>query len=425
MRMKKDILFLCQFFYPEYNSSATLPFDTAKHLAAHGFSVNALCGYPKEYCREKNVTLREDKCGIGIRRIRYFQMARGRRLSRLINYFSFTVSAFFHLAELRKYESVIVYSNPPVLPIVAVLGNILFGTKIVFVAYDMYPEVAYASKSLRRGGIIDRVMRWINHIMYSRASCAVALTDEMKAFLVLNRPEISPEKIVTIANWAHEKERKVDPADYLRFGYAEDSFIVSYFGNMGICQDMETLMGAAEKLKEHPKVRFLITGHGNKKDSVQQRIRENGLRNVQFLDYLTGEDFEQAVAVSSCCVVSLERGLKGTCAPSKYYSYLQGGQPVLAVVEKGSYLEEEVINWRIGYAVSLGDSDMLAHVIEDMADHPEEREAMRRRAHDLYEREYAMEIGLGKYADVLREVLNSVAPKRPQSCVLCRPSRRA
>ena len=47
--MKKDILFLCQFFYPEHNSSATLPFDTAQYLANHGFSVDALCGYPKEY----------------------------------------------------------------------------------------------------------------------------------------------------------------------------------------------------------------------------------------------------------------------------------------------------------------------------------------------------------------------------------------
>ena len=53
-RVKKDILFLCQFFYPEHNSSATLPFDTAKYLSFHGFSVDALCGYPKEYSSTKD-----------------------------------------------------------------------------------------------------------------------------------------------------------------------------------------------------------------------------------------------------------------------------------------------------------------------------------------------------------------------------------
>ena len=46
---KQDVLFLCQFFYPEYNSSATLPWDTAKYLAKSGLSVGAVCGYPKEY----------------------------------------------------------------------------------------------------------------------------------------------------------------------------------------------------------------------------------------------------------------------------------------------------------------------------------------------------------------------------------------
>ena len=45
---KRDILFLGQFFYPDHNSSATLPFDTARYLASQGYTVDALVGYPKE-----------------------------------------------------------------------------------------------------------------------------------------------------------------------------------------------------------------------------------------------------------------------------------------------------------------------------------------------------------------------------------------
>ena len=37
MGKKKDILFLCQFFYPEYISSAQLPFETAVALKEAGF----------------------------------------------------------------------------------------------------------------------------------------------------------------------------------------------------------------------------------------------------------------------------------------------------------------------------------------------------------------------------------------------------
>lgn len=152
--MKRDVLFLCQFFYPEYNSSATLPFDTARYLAQRGYSVGALCGYPKEYSAGGQVPIREAKDGVSIRRLRYMQLSRRSRLGRLINYFSFTLSVLLHLFEIRNYRAVIVYSNPPVLPIAAILANKLFKTKIIFVSYDVYPEVAYASGSLTAGGAI-------------------------------------------------------------------------------------------------------------------------------------------------------------------------------------------------------------------------------------------------------------------------------
>lgn len=401
--MKKDILFLCQFTYPEYVSSAVLTFDTAKYFVAHGFTVGVLSGYPKEYSKGKDVPPRETVEGVDIRRIRYLQMARGKRLGRLINYFSFTISALFHTPLIRKYRSVIVYSNPPVLPLIAILSNIIFGTRIIFVAYDVYPEIAYASKSIIPGDRIDRVMQWINHKLYKRVFRVVALTDEMKSFIAKNRPEISPDKIVTIANWAHESVREASPEAYNRFGYTEDQFIVSYFGNMGICQDMETLMDAAERLKDFSKIRFLIVGHGSKREYIEQRIKNKGLNNVQLLGFLTGDDFEQAVAVSSCCVVSLEKGLIGTCAPSKYYSYLKGGKPVLAVVEKGSYLQEEIEYERIGYAVSHGESEKLAGTILQIAADTQERSAMGKRANDLYQREYDKGIGLGKYANTILE----------------------
>ena len=59
MKQKKDVLFLCQFFYPEYISSAQLPFDTVMALKNAGFSVDALCGYPQEYLDGRDIPVRE------------------------------------------------------------------------------------------------------------------------------------------------------------------------------------------------------------------------------------------------------------------------------------------------------------------------------------------------------------------------------
>ncbi len=53
--MKKDILIMCQYFYPEYVSSAVLPTELAVDLASKGWSVDVLCGQPREYTLENRV----------------------------------------------------------------------------------------------------------------------------------------------------------------------------------------------------------------------------------------------------------------------------------------------------------------------------------------------------------------------------------
>ena len=102
MKKKKDILFLCQFFYPEYISSATLPFDTCKALRKAGSSVDVLCGYPLEYAEGKNIPMKEEVDGIGIHRVKYIQMDRKGFLGRIVNYFSLTFMMLLHIGKLEK-----------------------------------------------------------------------------------------------------------------------------------------------------------------------------------------------------------------------------------------------------------------------------------------------------------------------------------
>ncbi len=401
--MKKDILFLCQFFYPEHNSSATLPFDTAKHLASLGYSVDALCGYPKEYSDEKGIPLKENKDGVNIKRLRYIQFSRVGKIGRLINYFSFTLAVLLRIFTLKNYRSVVVYSNPPVLPLAPVLANKLFKTKIVFVAYDIYPEVAYSSASLSEGGLIDVVMKRINSSLYKNASAVVALTEEMKDFILKNRPQAEDKRVFVIPNWAHESERKADKKDYEKFGFENGELVVSYFGNMGICQDVETMLYAIKRLKDDDGVRFLIVGHGNKKAYVEQQTAD--IQSVRVYGFLTDEDFKAAAAVASCGIVSLEKGLMGTCAPSKYYSYLQSGCAILSVVEKDSYIAKEVSVEKIGISVEIGDGEALVKAIRFLKSNRDICEAMGNRAAALYNIEYSKNIAMEKYSDLFGKLL--------------------
>lgn len=364
-RKKKDVLFLCQFFYPEYISSAMLPFQTACAYAKQGLKVGALCGYPKEYS-DKQVRRKEKKAGIEITRLKYIQLQRSNFFGRLINYFSFTTAVLLNIRKFRDYKYVIVYSNPPILPIAALLASKLYGCKIIFVAYDLYPEIAIKTDVLRDASIIAKVMKWINKELYSRAYRVVALSNDMRNFIIKNR-SINSKRVIVIPNWDTTIKKNTKQHENQFAKEYEGKIVVSYLGNMGTCQDMETLLGAIRELKNDSRIQFLLAGHGNKKEKIEQIVKDENLENVKVLGFLQGQDFEDALNISTYSVVSLEKSLVGLCVPSKTYSYIEAGIPIIAIMEK-SDLTEDIEKYKCGFWINNGDIRILAESLRKVVD---------------------------------------------------------
>ena len=401
MKKKRDILFLCQFFYPEYISSATLPFDTAVALRRAGYSVDALCGYPFEYAADKHVPLTEEVEGIRIKRVKYIQMDRKGFLGRLVNYFSLTFMMFLRLFQLAKYRAVVVYSNPPILPWIASWAKVLFGTKLIFVAYDLYPEVATRTGVLREGNFICRLMDHINRCVYRRADAVVALSGDMKAYIVAHRP-IAPERVHVIPNWFEDKIHNPGE-DNVFSDTVKGRFTVSYFGNMGTAQDMQTILDTIRLLKDDGSVFFLFAGHGNKMAVLKEIIAEEGLSNARIFDFLHGKDFEDALAISDCALVTLEKGVTGLCVPSKTYSYMMQGLPLVAVMDDCDIVQDMVSG--AGCWVKNGEPEQLAKAIRMMRDDPDHRRFMSQKCRELYLKKYTREICTGKYVSLFQKII--------------------
>jgi len=402
LKKKKDILFLCQFFYPEYISSAQLPLDTALALKNAGYSVDALCGYPREYSDGENIPLRETVNGIGIHRLKYIQTGRSGFLGRLINYFSFTLMVLLHLLEMAQYRAVVVYSNPPILPWIASWAKPLFGCKLVFVSYDLYPEVATVTNTLREGNIICRLMDHINKCVYRRADKVVALSSEMKAYILSHR-KAADAQVEVIPNWYADQGALPPNRENNRFRETVgDCFVVSYFGNMGTMQDMQTILGAIRELKEEP-VFFLFAGHGNKMERLKTIVEEEDICNVAIYDFLHGQDFRDALAISDCALVSLEKGATGLCVPSKTYSYMMQGLPLLAIMDECDIVRD--IAAGAGCWVRNGEAGRLAEKIRFLRDDPEALAEMRKACRKLYLEHYTTEICTNKYVTLFRSIL--------------------
>ena len=402
MKRKKDILFACQFFYPEYISSAQLPFDTAKALRKAGYSVDVLCGYPMEYLDGGDIPVKETVEGIHIHRLKYIQLDRSGFLGRIVNYFSFTFMVLLNLPKLRNYRSIVVYSNPPILPWIVSWAKVLFGTKLVFVAYDLYPEVATVTKTLGQGNPICRLMNHINRCICRRTDRIVALSSEMKRCILTCR-KYPEQAIRVIPNWYADQgvitgNRENNPFRDVTKG----RFTVSYFGNMGTMQDMKTLLEAVRELQNED-VFFLFAGHGNKMEALKETVQAEGIENIAIYPFLHGQDFQNALAISDCALVTLVQGATGLCVPSKTYSYMMQGIPLLAVMDEGDIVSD--IEAGAGRWVRNGEGKRLARHIRDMKSDPKTVGQMRKICRRLYETKYTEEICTSQYVSLFRELL--------------------
>jgi colanic acid biosynthesis glycosyl transferase WcaI len=99
-----------------------------------------------------------------------------------------------------------------------------------------------------------------------------------------------------IPNWADGSAIRPleEPSRLRRERGWEDRFVVMHSGNIGLSQDLGTLLAAADLLRDEPDVLFAIVGKGAAKAGLQAEAAHRRLPNVEFLPYQPKEDLAAA-----------------------------------------------------------------------------------------------------------------------------------
>ncbi|MGE1060024.1 glycosyltransferase family 4 protein [Bacillus sp. GMa5/1] len=407
--MKKNVLIMCQYFYPEYVSSATLPTDLAEDLIGKGLSVDILCGYPKEYYEGKEVPKKEQYKGINISRVKYTEFNNKSKIGRIANFFSFFMSMLLRFPSLFKYECVLVYSNPPILPLIPYLISRITKTKFIFVAFDIYPDNALKLGAIKKDGFIEKLMKSINKRVYGYASSVVALGNEMKHYMLEQGLVSEEEKIKVIPNWY--SDNKITDNDIVFNEEFKDlrekwPFIVLYSGNMGTAQDMDTILECISMLKNREDILFIFTGHGNKVSYVKEYLNSNEIRNAKIDGFLLGSDYIDILKISDVCLVSLAEGIEGIGVPSKTYGYLAAGKPVLAIMSDKTDIAKNLREYNAGGSVMQGEAEKLKVLIMKYMSNKEGLEEASINARKIFEDLYDRKICSDMYHHMIIEAIN-------------------
>jgi glycosyltransferase involved in cell wall biosynthesis len=216
---------------------------------------------------------------------------------------------------------------------------------------------------------------------------------------------VAGEKVAVVYNWADEARFFPGPRDpglLERLGLGGKLNLL-YAGNLGPLQGVETLLHAADRLRDLEEVQLVVAGGGTCEDEIRRLADRLRLPNLRLLGRVPVEEMNALNASVDAMLVHLrDLPLARATIPGKTQVALACGRPLLAGVPGDT--AELVMRAGAGLAFAPGDADDLARAVRAFAALPgAEREAMGRRGHDFYRRELSLDVAGARFDTLFRE----------------------
>ena len=361
------VLLITPFYSPDLGPSAPLFTMLCEDLVRLGHQVSVIAAvphYPTGTVMPEfrgYLIQREERNGVDVTRVWVPSVNRARLSQRLLTFIVYQILAA--AAGLRRNYDVLIVSNPALEVALAflVLG-VLRQKPIIFSVHDIYPDVGIKLGVFRHRLVIRLVDR-MERFCLDRAVYVRVLSEGFKE--TLNARGIPESKLALIWDWLDtDFIQPIPRANEFATHWALDrSFVVMYAGNIGLSQGLEHVVEAAKLLASEPSIRFVFVGDGAGKEGLEEAARSSGLTNVQLIPFQPRELLPQVLASADVSLITLKRGVGADSVPSKCYSILASGRPVIASVDQGSDTWNLIDRANCGLCVEPENPQVLADAI--------------------------------------------------------------
>lgn len=370
------ILLLTLVFAPDGVSTAVLMTELALELQRLGHDVTVLTTTPHYNLDEEaraRQPMRRHWGGLlyeseieGIRVWHAKIPAKGSRVgARLLDYLRFhLISTVAGLLKAGKFDIVLAPSPPLTIGVSAWVLSATRRVPFVYNVQEIYPDVAVSLGVLKSQRTI-RALERLESFVYRRARTVTVISEWFKRRLL--EKGVPEKKLVVIPNFVDTGFVEPGPKhnEFAVRQNLQDKFVVQYAGNIGLTQGFETVLEAARLLVDLPDLRFLIVGDGARREWLESELRKEPLPSLVLLPYQPRSVVPQIYATSDVCLVPLKRGTAQETFPSKIYTIMAAGRPVIASADDDSELAWVVCAARCGWTTPPDDPLRLAQAIRE------------------------------------------------------------
>jgi colanic acid biosynthesis glycosyl transferase WcaI len=335
------IAYISQYFPPEVGAPAARVHEFAREWVRLGHHVTVLTAFAHHPTGVKAkpdrgvLTRRERLDGIDVVRSYVYATANKGIARRMLSYASFMGSAMAVGACRLGRPDVVIATSPQLLTAAAgyFLASVL-RTPFIFEVRDLWPETILAIDAMEDNFVVRR-LKGLSRFLYNHSDRIVTVGEGYRQ-QIHELYGIDLAKMDIIHNGIDTElfvPGSRDNAIRAEYGWG-DRFVAMYLGTHGMCHGLSLVLDAAHELRHRPDILFAFVGEGAEKAELENRARDLGLRNVQFINQQPKHRVPGFYAACDVGLVTLrDTPLFQEVLPSKIFEYLGMERSIILSVD--------------------------------------------------------------------------------------------
>jgi glycosyltransferase involved in cell wall biosynthesis len=409
------LIFVNRFFCPGHSATSQILSDLAFHSASAGRDVHVVTSTQLYDDAKAALPVSEIINGVHVHRVPSTGFGRNALLGRSIDYVSFYRSMWQCLVALAQQGDIIIAkTDPPLTSIIAMAAARRNRARLVNWLQDIYPETAVELGVPFMRGPLAASLTALRNRSLRQADATVVVGDLMaRKVESLGAPSA---RVHVIPNWCDDEVIRplAQSENPLRqtWGLA-GQFVLGYSGNLGRAHEFQTVLAAAERLRNEPHFMFLMIGGGKRLEELAQAVkRQDLIRSFRFIPYQEQKMLSYSLAVADVHWLSLNSKLEGLLVPSKFYGIAAVGKPIIAIADKCGEIARLVQQHGCGIVIAPGDADALVDALRRFSNAPETISEMGRRARAMLDGHFTRQQALQRWSGLLDRLDKSSASER-------------
>jgi len=210
----------------------------------------------------------------------------------------------------------------------------------LFEVGDLWPD-APVQMGFIRNYFFSSFLYQLEKSIYTAASAVVALSPSIQSAIEKKAPGKKVHLLPNMADCNYYTPEKKNAALEEKYKVKE-KFVISYIGAIGLANGLDYLLECANaSRKAELPIHFIICGDGALLDRLKGNVKQMGLVNLSFVDFVNREGVKEILNVTDAAFICYKPvPILETGSPNKFFDGLAAGK--LIIINFGGWIRKEI-----------------------------------------------------------------------------------